>query len=79
MRKGKVIKETSKRILDLETFDRRILKFTERNEKMFHFKKFFQPFIVKIFLPIFARPVAMSNFLDCKWLWSLIQDGRDEI
>ena len=29
VRKGEAIKETSKRIIDLETFDRRILKFTD--------------------------------------------------
>ena len=31
VRKGEAIKETSKRRINLETFDRRILKFTDRN------------------------------------------------
>ena len=37
---GEIMKKTSKVIIDLETFDRRISKFTDRNERYSTLKNF---------------------------------------
>ena len=66
MKKGKICEKREsyqrnlKKNIRFRNFWPKDIKNHREKRKMFHLKKIFQPFIGKIFLPIFAWPVRSS-------------------